>query len=422
MNDNDQPSIVSELDDVTIPNTPTEGITPERLKDIKRKKLIFGTFIKFFGLGVAALITLIIFVVVINKIRENNRKILVKNDAQEVAIDKRDETVTSMNLYSNDGLKITFKYPADAVVVEPSGFDTTNNYLEVHKLINPKTDMLSSDQDLIEGYIIRVTPLILEKRTLTTVAETKKQSMIAKCVSTATISEIIDTTINNKPAKTFDVINCEPNYTINFVEHEGKFYEITQIYNGDVGIIQKYRGITNELLTSLSFIKTIFTEEELSPYFTYEVKGFNYGIKFKYSKTADTTCCFASIPPASVTPLLSVYITENNNKIGGYTLFNAELSKMNFDSFVSNQKTLLKDDYLVVTGKPAEISEENIEVGVLPYYGLYLYGYTWQKNTLLYIKQPIEKRVFIVSIENKDNEKVAQELKVFLDTLDLSAK
>lgn len=407
-------------DEIKIPNEPNEGIEAARLKDIQHKKLIFGLLVKIIGIAFAILLMAYLLLRIINYMIERNREIFKDNNAQSVVID---DTVPSANTYTDyrsEKFKVSFRYPSEAKLIEPDELDPKTNSIEVFKNINPMVDEKIDEKTLSEGYTFRITENTLEKRTLAGITETKRQSYANTCSKNAVITDIFDATINNKPAKTFEVSNCEPDYKITFVEHEGKFYELAQIYNGNIGIVQKYRSITDEILTSLQFTKTIFSEDELSPYYKYDDSA--QKIKFQYSKTSDTMCCVAPQVPGKSTLLLSVYINENSNIVGGFSIYTKVLGKQTFDDYLYSQKQLLKDDYLVVTGKEAQVSEEEKAIGTKPYYGIYLYGYTWQKNTLLYIKNESVGRAYIISIENKDNPSVANELDTVLNSIQLIEK
>ena len=309
---------------------------------------------------------------------------------------------TTWTLYRNQKIRVFIRHPSDATVIETEKPALRVDIIYDKNNLNP-TEVNESSPS--EGYIFRVTPLDVVIRTIDGVTQTKMESFKTKCPSAAIFSRANKTTISGLEARTFEILNCDGDYLVSYVQKFGIYFEIVQLYKGDFGYKQKYRAILEEILRAFK----LFPENEIpiGPFKTF-VDDKNK-ISFKHPNL-DETCCEATPPPLnelSTIVLLGDKTTfkDNNNfdGVGVYISTNRYRSS-SFNNTIESQKKLLKEDYKVVRGYDAVTEDGPIKVG--KYDGVILKGYSWRGNDLIYVELPNQysPRLIVFSIKNLTGE------------------
>lgn len=399
------------MDELINNNPPTESTAPQKEEvpeeesladisakrefEIKQKKIFFNkirtVLILLTIVGVGLFISYVIY--------ERQRttaptKPVVIEEPEE---NKPNEEAGIWELHRDDNLKVFIKIPPDAKL-----YTYTNpSKLEIVYARNESDFSKISETSLTDGYIFRITPLSLGVRDLDKITEIKQESFRKQCPPTATVSAAQSSLVDTIDAKFFSVTNCNVDYVVSYVPRFGIFYEIAQIYRGDIGIGQQHRAKTLELLNSFRF----FPEDSPKPYepnVTYFNEKYNFSIK--YPDTMDITCCNLDGPAKANNQseekdtgklLVAAYTPTYKDSVtfDGFALYHVQVSYKDypsFDTYVAEQKQRFFEDYKVVKGTEPIGSEEEIKVG--DYTGRLLKGYQWQGTDIIYLDLSVEPK------------------------------
>jgi len=364
-----------------------EELSAKREFQIKQKKILFNKIKAVFILLTVVGIGLIISYVIYERQRTTA-------PAKPVVIETPEEKQPSENvaiweLHRDDNLKVFIKIPPDAKV-----FTHTNpSKVEVVYARNEEDFSKITESNLTDGYIFRVTPLSLGVRDLNKIVQIKQESFRQLCPSTATISKAQESLVDTIDASYFTVSNCNVEYVVSYIPRFGIFYEVAQIYRGDIGVGQQYRAKTQELLNNFRF----FPEDSPKPYdpnITYYNDANNFSLK--YPDNMDTSCCTLDGPAKANNQsetsdtgklLTAAYLPtyQDASNFDGFALYLVKFpaSKMTFDTYLAEQRQRYFEDYKIVKGTEPVVSEEEVQVG--PLTGKYFKGYQWQGTDVVYL-------------------------------------
>jgi hypothetical protein len=390
------------VDDTKIP-------IEEKEKVIQRKKAVFITTVVIAALviiipllGFGAYKAYIAFIRVVNVPIIKQTEEPTKNNNQNT--NTNTETVV-LNEYSSDNLRIKLSYLSDAKVVDaPEVNGESRKLLVLYSKDNTNKDEWTID-NISTGYIFKIATFDTQVRNLDDVAAVKQESYKTICASTAVFSKITETTLNLEKARTFSIQNCNGDYVITYVLKFNTFYEITQIFRGDLGYRQLYQSTSGDIYNSLKF----YSENigELGPTETYTDK--EHGFSFQHPHL-DAACCELPIPtlrnPEKIVSLGDRYTYVDSNNFDGIGIWTLSLNTQStYKDFVNNSRKTLVDDYKVVRGVPPKTQDIDVKVGSIN--GIMLRGYTWQGNDLIYVEVPKQDNrsyVLIISVKNKSGD------------------
>lgn len=385
---------------------PQEFVQPEetlvdlakvKKAEIKKKKKTFDKII----LGLKFLLIFIVLGVGAYFVLQKPEDTVVpKFIIEEPNVEPDDETDSEWNLYKDEGLKIFIKHPQEATVIKSE----ETNKLEVVFEKDSQDPNIITEKSLNQGYIFRVSPLNIALKDLDKITKIKLDSFKSKCPETASFGDISKTLLDTVAARNFTVSNCDVDYEVTYSPRFGIYYEILQIYKGDLGIKQQYKSITDEILLSFRY----FPEDDetiIEPFQTY----INERDKFLFKHpNFDSECCDFPKPTSQGNPVKIIVLGEketfaDKDNFNGFAVFVEKIGKEGYDSYLSIQKQSLKEDYSIVTGNQPITEDLNIKLGELE--GALLKGYSWRGYNMIYLKLPRTEKALILTIKNTTGEK-----------------
>lgn len=399
-----------------------EESTKVVLKEIEEKERIIEQRKKKFKifsitLLVISLISVIIFgaLAYSNYITEKNkeRKITTPEPEQTTILDISDVFV----LYNNDELMLNVRYPENVVVTENKTYNGDVRNIEITYSPNNGFD---ENNELTEGFIVRVTPLQLARESIEKIAEVKRESFYQECGTNSQISNIRSDVIDNNLAKSFDVRNCNGDFKVSYTSKFGVYYEIIQLFRGNLGFIQQYRITTEDIVSTLSFYAEKPIEQD--PFKIYESRD----LSFYYPQDLTVNCC--SIPEVSTNGKLIINIGTKDfqDRIGGLSVFSVSKNEyrsrnMEFIDFYNEQKELLISDYKIVNnGIEPVYSEEEIKVGDRTAFRLR--GISWKNNDVIFIEdtQRSGQNYYTISVLNEIGPDFEETIKEILESFEFT--
>ena len=389
--------------------TPPPLITDleEKQKEIKKKKTRFN--ITFYAFLLA--LFLIIFGGPIIKFYKQNflhQVPVVQNpEPQKPPEEPAKVDPESIVEYSNDTLKISLERLYKTSLFEHFDQPEITKKIEIiYDKNNPGKDI--TVEELSEGYIFRISVFYTTLRKIDEIAQVKKESFIASCPKTATLSKTVVTQVDGVDARTFEVNNCGSDFKVTYVVKNGMNYEFSQIFKGNLGYRQAYKAETENILRSVKF----YPEEkpEPGPTETY----YNEKLKFSldYPRSLSKDCCKATGPISKEAIELftigdeNTYVDENN--LDAITVYEDSNKEINFDAYIEKQKTLLVDDYIVTMGESPKPEIRTMKVGDRD--AIMLRGYSWRGNDLIYLNISNNERaskILVISVKNISGESFA---------------
>jgi len=380
---------------------PLENITlpeiSEKEETIKRGKRKFQLML-FILLGLIGTVILsIVLIKLIQFIQLNNKKNFETTEPPIVIIEENPQE--SWIQYDNPKIKIKFKYPNNAKLIENKNFEGDIRNAEI--IYSPKAMENIDGTSLIDGFVFRITPLSITKIDLDSVTTVKRESFYAECGPNVEISSSRPTMIDGLDARTFDVRNCTGDFNVTYTNKFGLFYEIVQLYRGDVGFRQQYMNTTEEMVKSISFYPDEIVIE--SPF--QDFYNNNYNLKFIYPKELSSDCCIVANPTQNAVKIITLGVKESENKQGVFGIYAERKKRINneiitFDKYVQEQKNNLISDYKIVNdGKEPTIVEELIKIGGMS--ATRFKGLSWKGNDVIFINVTSTSNYFYsISIDN----------------------
>lgn len=369
-----------------------EEITP-KIEELENKKKKFLKNLKRIRNFSILFVLVIIVISSIITYYNNNRKTYVTEPDPETpkVIEVVDEDIVPTKThkeYTNDEHGLYVKYDsADSLII---GSESSQNYLFKIKSQDILPEQNPTGENLQKGYMLLVTPLEFSVRTLEEVTEIKKENFNLSCLDTAEISKTIDVIVDGFEAKQFNVVNCNSDYVVTYVQVGGFIYEIIRIYKGDVGFIQVYRNKVAEIYNSIDFL--INNNIVVSPNEIYENKNDKY--MFTYSKELDTTCCNVAEPPVGQIQKNIVLAEQNNENAVGFFV-NRNDDRLSLEQYVDLTITTLVDDYKVI--KSTEPNGEKTELEIDGRKAYLLKDYSWKNNDLILVMLGNDRSILVIS-------------------------
>ena len=330
-----------------------------------------------------------------------------QQDSEQISETKPNAVVEKE--YSSDNLRAKIKYLSDAKVIDtPEVNGQPRKLLVMYSKDDPNKDNWTED-NITTGYIFKVTTFDTQVRNLDETARVKQEGYKALCPSTSIFGDIERTTINLESARTFNIQNCNGDYSITYTLKFDTNYEITRIYRGDVGYRQLYQSIANDIYNSLTF----YPEDTGKVGPTETFKDTTHGFSFDHPHL-DATCCHVPVPtlnkPKEIVSLGNKYtFVDNNNFDGiGFFVYNSGMQDT-YENYLTKSQKALVDDYVIVKGTPPQTSASKVQVGDKE--GILLHGYSWQGNDLVFVNVPKDRNegyVLIISIKNYSGESFAK--------------
>ena len=303
---------------------------------------------------------------------------------------------------NSDLLRVSLEYLQQAKLSESS--DETNQLKKLEIAFDKQDGQEKiTEENLKEGYILRISDFVPSQRTLAQVTQVKKDAFVTKCPSTATFSATGDTTIKSLKGLTFDIQNCGADYKVSYVLKSGVIYEFAQIYKGDVGYRQVYRAATDDIMLSLRFYPDAV---DIGPLETFSSPANDF--TFKYPITFKSNCCdisaLASNKPTLVTLGDPATLIDRNN-FDGFAVQMDNYREGGTNAYLDKQRKTLIDDYIVVKGEAPTLHETSIKVGDKD--AILMKGYAWNGNNIVYVPIITDNnsgKVLIISIKNISGE------------------
>lgn len=303
--------------------------------------------------------------------------------------------------YENEQYKFSVEYPAKDNFLISSDKDAATLITIIAEEALPKEN--PTGMKMLKGYIVTINPLSIAKKSLDDVINIKREWYVLNCPSTANISQVYGSEIDKLDARYFTASACNSDFVVYYTRTDEIFYEITQIYKGDLGYKQIFKNTSGEIVQRISIFRS--GPPEPDPYIYYDNKV--AGIGFSYPRVLNTTCCRVVDPPVQKIQILLTLSEGSNESAAG--LYIAHIGDMLFDDFLTDQKNILIEEYKIAKGYIPQGRENYFAVGNLQ--AVRLSNYSWKENDLIYIKNPNNDKVLIVSKTGFSEETLAQILK-----------
>jgi hypothetical protein len=379
----------------------------EKIAQVKKKKFIKVTVL------ISIIFLLFILLPYVQKFYKDN---FVKNvpivDKAPVEVVETPEVISEkITQYKSDRLKITIEYPSDNLLIENEEKSPEGNIFSARIIHSPGIEASEdvTEYNFYEGYIVGISTFLTNNRNLEQITNVKRQNFVDTCPETATISKPADVTIDEVKGFYFVVSGCDYDTKITYVYIHDQFYEVTQIYKGDLGIIQKYRADTEEIVSTLNFYPV---ETGPRPE-TQTYKDTQNGFTFSYPYW-DEKCCSIDGPiNIKSTNFLNLGNQENGDIISFYIV----VSGSEFLDFLETQRKTFIDDYIVVNKTLPQPVDKVIDVGNKK--GFVLEGYSYKENTLTYVdlsKSSRNKTFLVISSLNKSGNAFEDIFQTILDS------
>lgn len=380
---------------------PSEPQSPKEI-EIEEKRDKFYKKIKLIALGTLILISSLILIALVRSIYNKTKEAYVVSSetgstlpGQEIIITEESPIeVEKWEIYSSEKYRFSFDYPkGDGLFV--SNLSAEEFLVEIRSS-NIVPDENPDGENLVKGYIFRVTPLRLATSDLEIAANAKRDWYLSYCPETSTISQATGRTTAQMEAVGFDITDCNSDYSITYITANDFVYEVMQIYKGDLGFEQIYKSRTNQILSSLVIDVDL---PELSPTVTYQNKAL--GFSFEYPRGMDTQCCVVPAPPQDNTKTLIILAENDNSDAIGFFYSHNNYGTDAYD-LIENQRMKLSDEYAIVKNKVPDGTQT--ELTISGQRAIVLSGYSWRGNDLIFIPMPNKKNVLTISKMNVSDE------------------
>lgn len=395
----------------------------EKKEEALKKEKSFKLKVKLVILAMIALLAGVIFIVFFYSVYQENKP---RYEAVDVPKDEEEDPIiepkNELAFYKSDLFKLALKYPSEATLIEKELEGENPQKLEIAytpKLVD--SNALPSEENVLEGMIFRVTLLDIQNRTLDEITSIKRTSYIEKCPNTANITNPVGISVDGIEGRSFMVYNCNADYKVIYIPRFGIYYEIMGLYDGGVGIRQRYEKANESILASVDFY---LSDEEIvvdEPFKTYLSPKFGFSFK---QPSFDEKCCDIAEPAVNQTyEKLIVYGEIDKvsvpNKTSILGVFGRKWDKSknpdDFGTFLQKQKDILVNDFKVVTGNNPNTSEEEVTVGESGKKGYLLKGYSWKGYQYIFIDyNGLNAIVFV--IDNQTGDDFMQKVNGILDS------
>jgi len=382
-------------------------------KSRRRFKLIVYTI-----MGIAAFIVLSTLVIMlVQYIQEKNKKSFEKTpvEEQKQLLDISKNWAT----YDSNEIRVGIKYPDNAKLIENKSYE--GRVRNVEMIYTPTDKATVTGNNLTEGFIFRITPLQISKKNLDVVASVKRDSFYAECGENVQMSAVRADVVNDLEARTFDVRNCNGDFKVTYTSKFGIYYELVQLYRGDLGFIQQYKITTEEMMKSLAFHPDdIIVEPPFKEY-----QDVQSDVSFTYPKELSADCCSVPEPNTRTRNIVTMGIKETEEKYAAFGIFyeskrlTSGREDRTFDEYVQQQKEALIADYKIVNdGREPTLIEEQLNVNGL--FAVRFKGLSWKGNDVILVNVTTDTRhnyFYSISVMNKLGPDFETTLKDILGTM-----
>lgn len=391
------------MDEVQVPQVSEEEVRQKEL-EIERKHNRFKFFMSAAGVVLAGIIVISLGVVIFNTfIKERKPSFEVKPEEKKPEEPVQRDPVTKDVFFQDDSIKMSFVYQDDAKIVEKSDNKTSDiKRIAIYKYSGNAPEQIIDDpqvaeQNLASGYVFKITRFLAPSRNIDQISQVKLEAVKTACPSTAIFSEIDELKVSDINSRQFEVKNCDGDYKITFVPRFYSYYEIVQLYKGDIGYKQAYKQATEEIMQSLVFFpEDIVADKPEDPYVTLDKP--EYGFRFRYPRTMKLDCCQLSQPiSTTATKVAMLKFFQPSQGTEGFNVYVDSFNvseKETYEGYVQSQKNKFSDEYLVAKGAKPNVKESEVTVGSKT--GTMFEGISWKGHTLIFVKLS-DARVMMIS-------------------------
>lgn len=144
---------------------------------------------------------------------------------------------------------VTLKHPKEATAEDMSG------EVVVRFMGKKQIDSGRTQTELFDGYFVRIEKIVNNANaTLEEVSTSEVSSAQTNCINeNGQVSPYTRVRINNVEAHQFTVVGCSLDHTETVISHNNNFYRITQAYVGDTEDQDRYKTITDQIVSTLTF-------------------------------------------------------------------------------------------------------------------------------------------------------------------------
>jgi hypothetical protein len=337
------------------------------------------------------------------KFTGSQNEITPEDETQVPVIVAEQSSDSGMKEYLDVKHEFLLTYPGEATLRLPGENEAFDTYTLIFKG-NRQVGAIETEDDLEDGYIVKISvfPKILN-RDLENVALQKRNTYIIKCPDTATFSDIENGLISGAEAKIFEITNCGADVKESFAIKGDTLFEIAQIHKGDLGYEQIYKNATQEIIDNFKFTNIISP----TPKETWQTFNTRYGFSFKYPQEMDSVCCTVEGPiSAGVVKMIVLADPDSVLDVDGKTFngfgvfYDPNTENLDGQTYLTNQKNLLEENYKVIIGKAPEGREDKITVGGVE--ATRFRGYAWWGD-MIYVPVP-GSQTFVVIAKTELNE------------------
>ncbi len=293
-------------------------------------------------------------------------------------------TPDGKKIYSSETYGFSLEYPKTAVIKDLGPGQNLLQTLEI-------TPILEADPTLSGSYSFKIVIRDISGETLMDIAQRKLNYYQTSCQETAQITKLSPVLLADYwEASRFDVKECPPDIRETFTSKNGWIYEMIQTSQGDLGISQINMSITEEIMDSMVFAKAEDPRAATHDKFVSEA----YRLSFWHPRL-NAGCCDINGPVAGTPIELAVLArvaddaSDKPKNFDGVAVFVDEnLSGLSFEAYLEQQKTSLKKDYELVTGKVPDVKEDVVVLGTEKTVGgTMLRNYAWWGD-IVYARLP----------------------------------
>lgn len=389
------------MEDLTLTNQ--ENTTPEisideKLKILEKKK---KAFIRKLILAILLAIGIIVLVVLGLRVKKEffTKDAFVVVEPQVVEQEIVPDDPNLKNVFDNETFKLKLTYPKDDDLKLVEGEEIYENNVSIINSVKRQDETI-----LVEGYQVKISLLSPTNRTLDQAIEVKKESMKTYCPETSTITKTYPTTVGGLNGLYFAVRDCNGDYLVNYVSKFGLFYEIEQLFIGDLGYIQKYKSDSSDIVRTIEFYPEV---EDIKEMTTFETNYFTMEHPTDMSKE----CCKTDdIPGVKEDKFLDVGYADTGDTL---SVSIDVRTQSNYEEYVSKVKEWLIDDYIIVKNAKPNLEDINLKVGDRD--ATMLKGYTWQGHDIIIVNMSKERAtayllVSVKSVSGKDFDVTVSEI------------
>ncbi len=158
------------------------------------------------------------------------------------------QDVSSWKTYENKQMGVAVTYPKDSLLSVPA--DEIKDKIEV-SYVGPTQRASKKMQPYVtDGYSLTVRiRRDLQNKSLDTAIQKSIEDSKKVCRNDNSYSAIRKSNFDGKEAMSYEVTNCNRNFTVSFILLNGKIVEVIELYSSD-----NYKQVTHGILSSLKLI------------------------------------------------------------------------------------------------------------------------------------------------------------------------